>query len=110
MRAARLLTRKTVSTTSYCYTLQVRARSPFWQGLLRRSVGLYLALAYPDAPVRVLERAQRKAERRLLGFLVRHPRRTPALVLEARAVLERAQMQLLGEALARRSSAPLPLG
>jgi len=90
---------------SYCYKLQVRTSSVFWQGLLRRSVGLYLALAHPTAPVRVLERAQRKAERRLLGYLVRHPRRTPALLHEARAVLERAQMQLLGDALARQSYA-----
>ena len=103
MRVRHSLIDNTLTTTPYCYRLQVRTRSPFWQGLLRRSVGLYLALAHPAAPVRVLERAQRKAERRLLGFLVRHPRRTPALVLEARAVLEQAQMQLLGDALARRS-------
>ena len=94
---------------SYCYSLEVRARSLFWQRLLRRSVGLYLALAHAAAPVHVLERAQRKVERRLLSYLVRHPRRTPTLLHEARAVLERAQMQLLGDAAARRSYAA-PLG
>lgn len=83
------------------FSLQARARSLFWQRLLRRSVALYLALAHPTAPVRVLERAQRKVERRLLRYLVRHPRRSPDLLREARAVLEQAQVALLGDTLPR---------
>jgi len=77
----------------------VRAKSPYWQDLLRQSVRLYLALGEPGIPTGEAEAALAMVEGQMVWHLLAGQELSPLTAAEAWDIVSTAQHQLLASPL-----------